>query len=64
MECSRINPTLSILMTHLVIGQRKKAPNFSGFHWPRHGSLVSIGQQFVATRVVHLPKQALLPNLT
>ena len=41
MECSIINPTLSHLMTHLVIGQCQKAPNFSAFHWSPHGSLVS-----------------------
>ena len=35
----------------------KKAPNFSAFHWSPHGSLVSIGQYFVTTRVVHLPKR-------
>ena len=34
-----------------------KAPNFSAFHWSPHGSLVSIGQHFVTTRVVHLPKR-------
>ena len=33
------------------------APNFSAFHWSPHGSLVSIGQNFVTTRVVHLPKR-------
>ena len=33
-----------------------KSPNFSAFHWSPRGSLVSIGQHFVATRVVHLPK--------
>ena len=33
-----------------------KTPNFSAFHWSPRGSLVSIGQHFVATRVVHLPK--------
>ena len=33
-----------------------KTPNFSAFHWSPCGSLVSIGQHFVATRVVHLPK--------
>ena len=33
-----------------------KTPNFSAFHWSLRGSLVSIGQNFVATRVVHLPK--------
>ena len=41
---------------HLVIGQSLKTPNFSAFHWSPRGSLVSIGQHFVATRVVHLPK--------
>ena len=34
-----------------------KAPNFSAFHWSPHRSLVSIGQNFVTTRVVHLPKR-------
>ena len=34
-----------------------KPPNFSAFHWSPHGSLVSIGQNFVTTRVVHLPKR-------
>ena len=43
-------------MRHLVIGQRQKAPNFSAFHWSPRGSLVFIGQHFVATRIVHLPK--------
>ena len=43
-------------MKHLVIGQRLKTPNFSAFHWSPRGSLVSIGQHFVATKVVHLPK--------
>ena len=57
MECSIINPALSLLMKHLVIGQRRKAPNFSNFHWSPHGSLGSIGQHFVTTRIVHLPKR-------
>ena len=56
MECSLNSPALSLLMKHLVIGQRIKTPNFSAFHWSPRGSLVSIGQHFVATRVVHLPK--------
>ena len=30
-------------MKHLVIGQRKKAANFSAFHWSPHDSLISIG---------------------
>ena len=56
MECSTNSPALSLLMKQLVIGQRLKTPNFSAFHWSPRGSLVSIGQHFVATRVVHLPK--------
>ena len=43
-------------MRYLVIGQRPKAPNFSAFHWSPHGCLITIGQHFVTTRVVHLPK--------
>ena len=46
-----------LLMKHLVIGQHQKAPNFLAFHWAPHGSLVSIGQHFITTRVVHLPKR-------
>ena len=48
--------SLSLLMKHLVIGQSLKTPDFSAFHWSPPGSLVSIGQHFVATRVVHLSK--------
>ena len=51
MECSLNNPVLSLLMKHLVIGQRQKAPNFSAFHWSPHGSLVSTGQHFVTTNM-------------
>ena len=57
MDCSIINPALSLLMKHLIIGRRQKAPNFSAFHWSPHDSLVSIGQHFVTTRVEHLPKK-------
>ena len=57
MERSIINPALSVLMKHLVIGQRQKTPNFSPFHWSPHGSLVSIGQHFVTTREVYLPRR-------
>ena len=56
MECSINNPALTLLMKHLVIGQCIKTPNFSAFHWSPCGSLVSMGQHFVAMRVVHLPK--------
>ena len=55
-ECSINSPALSLVMKHLVIGQRLKTPNFSDSRWSPRGSLVSIGQHFVATRVVHLPK--------
>ena len=50
MECSINNRALSLLMKHLVIGQRKNA-NFSAFHWLPHGSLVSIGQHFITTNI-------------
>ena len=30
---------------------------FLAYHWTPHGSLVYIGQHFVTTRVVHLPKR-------
>ena len=55
MVCSINSPVLCLMMKHLVIGQRLKS-NFSAFHWSPRGNLVSIGQHFVATRVVHLPK--------
>ena len=54
---SLINPALSLLMIQLVIGQRQKAHIFSAFHWSQHDSLVSIGQHFVITKEVHLPKR-------
>ena len=57
MECPIINPALSLLMKHLVIGQHQRAPNFSAFHWSQQSSLVSIDQHFLTTRVVHLPKR-------
>ena len=50
------SPALSLLVKDQVIGQRLKTHNFSAFHWSPRGSLVSIGQHFVATRVVQLPK--------
>ena len=56
MESSINSPALSLLMKHLVIGQRQKAPNFSAFRWVPHGSLVFIGKHFITTRVLHLPK--------
>ena len=64
MKCSINSPALSLLMKHLVIGQRLKTPNFSAFHWSPHGSLVSIGQHFVSIRVVHLPKRTELSLIT
>ena len=56
MECYIIKLAQSLLMKHLVIGQRENAPDFLAFHWSLRGNLVSIGQHFVITRVVHLPK--------
>ena len=56
-DCPIIKPALSLLMKDLVIGRRQNATNFTAFHWLPHGSLVSNGQHFVTTRVVHLPKR-------
>ena len=57
MECSMDNTALSLLMKHLVIGQRQKANNFSAFHWSQHVSPVSIGQHFVTTREVNFSEK-------
>ena len=64
MECYIIKPAQSLLMKHLVIGQRKNAPDFSAFHWSPRGNLVSICQHFVITRVVHLPKRTKISLIT
>ena len=64
MEWSITSPALSLLMKDLIFGQRQKAPYFSAFHWSTHNSLVSIGQHFVTTRVVHLPKRAVISLTT
>ena len=50
MECIN-NPGLSLLLKHLVIGERQTAPNFLAFHWSPHGSLVSIGQHFITPNI-------------
>ena len=57
MVYSIIQLALSTLKKHLVIGQRQKAPNFSAFHWSPHVRMVSIGQHFVATRVVQITEK-------
>ena len=57
MEYTIINQALSLLVKHLVIGERLKTPDLSAFHWSPRGWLVSIGQHFVITREVHLPKR-------
>ena len=67
MECSISKPALSLLKKTSSYWSALKAPNFSAIHWSQHSSLVSIGQNYVTTRVVHLPKmteKSLLPNRT
>ena len=56
MECSINSPDLSLLMKRLVNWSAPKNSNEKPRCWSPRGSLVSIGQHFVATRVVHLPK--------
>ena len=41
MEPSIINPAVTLLMKHLVIGQPQKAPNFSAFHLSPYGSTIT-----------------------
>ena len=57
MGCPIINPAVLLLMKHLVIGQRQKAPNFLGFSLVTSRSLASIGRHFATTSVVHLSKR-------
>ena len=47
---------MECFIKHLVFGQLLKTPNFSAFHRSPRGSMVPVGQHFVAKRVVHLPK--------
>ena len=51
------NQSSSIAFDETAIDQRQKAPNFLAFHWSPIGSLVSIGQHFVTTRIVYLSKR-------
>ena len=44
------------LATIALVGS-KKTLNFSAFHLSPHGCLITIGQHFVTTKVVHLPKR-------
>ena len=58
MEWPIIDPALYIAFDETSSNWSvQKAPNFSAFHWSPNGSLVSIGQHFMTTRVVHLPKR-------
>ena len=40
MECYIIKPAQSLLMKHLVIGQRQNAPDFSVFHCIGHHAVI------------------------
>ena len=59
MECSINNPA-----SYWSAPTPPPPPNFSAFYWSPHGSLVSIGQNFVTTRVVHLPKRTTTSLIT
>ena len=60
MECFIINPALSLLMKHLVIGQRQKAPNISAFHWSPHGSQGPGLQSFLKVKVTLTLREVIL----
>ena len=55
--CSIIKPATIAFDETSSYWSAPKAPNFSAFHWSPHGCLITIGQQFVTMRVVHLPKR-------
>ena len=52
-----IGPGQEVYYGHLFDLLQNKNNVVCTFHWSPHGSLVSIGQHFVATKVVHLPKR-------
>ena len=51
------NQSSSITFDETSRYQRQKALNFTAFHWSPHGGLGTMGQHFVTTRAVHLPKR-------
>ena len=57
MECFKINPALSLLMKHLVIGQRQTAPNFLAFHCHHTVVWFPLVSILLTSRVVHLLKR-------
>ena len=62
--CFIIGLALSFWMKHLVIGQLQKPAKFSAFHWSTSRSQAFIGQLLGTSRVVHIPKQALMVLFT
>ena len=56
LECPIINPALSLLMNIQSLVSTKKLL-ISRLFIGHHGILVSIGQHFVTTKVLHLPKR-------
>ena len=62
--CSIISLAVSFWMKHLVIGQLQKSAKFSAFHWSTSRSQAFIGQLLGTSRVVHLPKRAIIVLFT
>ena len=58
--CSIIGLALSFWMKHLVIVQLQKPAKFSAFHWLPSRSQAFIGQPLGTSRVVYLPKRAVM----
>ena len=58
--CSIISLALSFWMKHLVIGQLQKPAKFSAFYWSTSRSKALSGQLLGTSRVVHLPKRAVM----
>ena len=61
---SIISLALSFWMKHLVIGQLQEPAKFSAFHWSTSRSQAFIGQFLGPSRVVYLPKRAVMVLFT
>ena len=62
--CTIISLAPSFWIKHLVIGQLQKPTKFSAFHWSTYRSQAFIGQLLGISRVVHLPKRAIMVLFT
>ena len=63
-KCSIISLALSFRMKHLVSGQLQNPAKFSAFHWSPSLSQAFNCHVLGTSRVVHLPKRAVMVLFT